>query len=168
MARQAADAPRIFWTGSQFAEMGYSGTPNGRTLRCRTRILALWYARRYAAGRYAPPQHHIMELSALTTVPRFYGAYWAEPAAQPLRVKPAFQPFYDMSTDFGKNERCDLYGPRSMLGIIQGKTRALAAAGNRHPHVYFMAWHEFRPADVAPYGHFVKSIAMGNLYQVDL
>lgn len=119
-------------------------------------------------ARYAPPQHHIMELSALTTVPRFYGSYWAEPAAQPLRVKPAYQPFYDMSMDFGKNERCDLYGPRSMIAIIQRKTEAQAAMGNVHSHVYFMAWHEYRPVDVSPYGHFVKSIGIGNLYQVDL
>ena len=117
-------------------------------------------------ARYAPPQHHIMELSALTGPMRFFSSFWAEPAAQPLRVRPEYKPYYDLSEKFGESNRCDRYGASRLVSVIRQEADVQVARGNIHPHVYFMAWHEKAVSDVSPGGWLVTTTPIGNLYQV--
>jgi len=119
-------------------------------------------------ARYAPPQHHIMELSVLTGPARFFSSFWAEPAAQPLRVKPQYRPFYEINDDFGEAERCDLHGARPLIGVVRQVAEAEAVKGNPHRHLYFMAWHERTPIEPFPDGRLVESTGLGNLYEIYL
>src|SRR5579883_167563 len=117
-------------------------------------------------ARYAPPQHHIMELSALSGTMRFFSSFWAEPAAQPLRVKAEYKPYYDLSEKFGESNRCDRYGASRLVAVIREEADIQVARGNPHPHLFFMAWHEKAVSDVAPGGWLAATTPIGNLYQV--
>jgi hypothetical protein len=120
------------------------------------------------AAVYAERQPSMTHLSAMAAFDdaRFVAKTWAIAGQQPVAVKPAFEPYYELQIAFGSSS-CDAARYRAELRAIEDLAWARKAAGAPAPPIYFLL---IRPPKPETLSTETRMIAHGRdfeLYAVD-
>ena len=119
------------------------------------------------AGVYRERQPSMTHLGAMAAFDdqRFVASSWATLGEQPVRVLPAFVPYYNLEISFGSST-CDAAGFGSELHAIANLARAQEAAGSPAVPIYFLLIRPPERGTLATDARLAASDAEFELYEV--